>query len=174
MNNYAFLSKAGVSLGLGLSVSWSVFAGANAQPVIATSIKPVTMIVEAIAGDYAEVNQIVSNSASPHDFALRPSDIRKINQADTVVWVGETLETFMEKVLINGNKLDSSIEWLTLSNMTLRNFSEHGHGEEHEEHHHEEHEEQDHEEHEEHDHEEHEEHDHEEGGHHHEGVDPHV
>lgn len=144
---------------------------AFAKPVIVTSIKPVSMVVAAIAGDKAEIQQIVSSTASPHDFALRPSDLRKIVNADTVVWVGESLERFLEKPLENAGKEDSSIEWLALDGMALHNFAkEHHHDHEaHDDHEHEGH--GDHDEHEEHDeHEGHEGHE----GHHHDGVDPHV
>ncbi|RBP82503.1 zinc ABC transporter substrate-binding protein ZnuA [Marinomonas rhizomae] len=149
---------------------------ALAKPVIATSIKPVSMIVAAIAGDKAEIQQIVSSTASPHDFAMRPSDLKKILKADTVVWVGESLERFLEKPLENADKEKSSIEWLALDGMALHNFAEeHHHGEDEAE---EEHDDHDHEGHDDHDHEEHDDHDHEghEGheGHHHDGVDPHV
>ncbi|QUX90928.1 zinc ABC transporter substrate-binding protein [Marinomonas sp. A3A] len=144
---------------------------ALAKPVIVTSIKPVSMIVAAIAGDKAEIQQIVSSTASPHDFAMRPSDLKKIINADTVVWVGESLERFLEKPLENAGKEESSIEWLALDGMALHNFAK--------EHHHDEDEaEEDHDhDHEAHgDHEEHGDHDEHEGheGHHHDGVDPHV
>tara|TARA_R110001632_G_scaffold196061_2_gene318014 strand:+ start:47310 stop:48254 length:945 start_codon:yes stop_codon:yes gene_type:complete len=132
-----------------------------AKPTIVTSIKPVSMVVAAIAGDHAEIQQIVSSTASPHDFAMRPSDLRKISNADTVVWVGESLERFLEKPLKNAGKEQSSIEWLALEGMSLHNFAEEAHDDEGEEH----------EEHKEHEgHEEHEEHE----GHNHDGVDPHV
>ncbi|MDE8601944.1 zinc ABC transporter substrate-binding protein ZnuA [Marinomonas sp. RSW2] len=144
---------------------------ALAKPTIVTSIKPVSMVVAAIAGDHADIQQIVSSTASPHDFAMRPSDLRKISNADTVVWVGESLERFLEKPLKNAGKEQSSIEWLALEGMSLHNFAEDTHHDEDEEHHdkHEEH----HDEHEEH-HDEHEEHHDEHEGHNHDGVDPHV
>jgi zinc transport system substrate-binding protein len=142
---------------------------ALAKPVIVTSIKPVSMIVAAIAGDKAEIQQIVSSTASPHDFAMRPSDLKKIINADTVVWVGESLERFLEKPLENAGKEESSIEWLALDGMALHNFAK--------EHHHDEDEAEEDHDHEAHgDHEEHGDHDEHEGheGHHHDGVDPHV
>lgn len=144
-----------------------------AKPTIVTSIKPVSMVVAAIAGDRAEIQQIVSSTASPHDFAMRPSDLRKINNADTVVWVGESLENFLEKPLENAGKEESSIEWLALEGMSLHSFAEEQHHDENEseEEHHEEHEE--HEEHHE-EHEEHAEHHDEHEGHNHDGIDPHV
>lgn len=146
-----------------------------AKPIIVTSIKPVSMVVEAIAGDRATIEQIVSSTASPHDFAMRPSDLRKINQADVVVWVGESLERFLEKPLENAGKEESSIEWLSLNGMTIENFAK-GH-----EHHHEDedHDEDDHghmEDVDHHDADHHEDEHHDEGheGHHHDGVNPHV
>ena len=143
---------------------------ALAKPVIATSIKPVSMVVAAIAGDKADIQQIVSSTASPHDFAMRPSDLKKILKADTVVWVGESLERFLEKPLENAGKEDSSIEWLALDGMALHNFAKEHHDEDEAEKSHDDH---DHEAHDDHDHEEHGDHEGHEG-HHHDGVDPHV
>ncbi|MBR7889469.1 zinc ABC transporter substrate-binding protein [Marinomonas sp. A79] len=169
---------------------------ALAKPVIATSIKPVSMIVAAIAGDHADIQQIVASTASPHDFALRPSDIKKIHNADAVVWVGESLEHFLEKPLENAGKEDSSIEWMALKGVTLQDRSkkheehdDHDHDahddhddheghdhdahDDHDEHdEHDEHEGHDHDDHKGHDHDEHEEEGHE--GHNHTGIDPHV
>ncbi|WP_111639440.1 zinc ABC transporter substrate-binding protein ZnuA [Marinomonas shanghaiensis] len=157
-----------VFLALGVSVLSPL---ALAKPVIATSIKPVSMVVAAIAGDKADIQQIVSSTASPHDFAMRPSDLKKITDADTVVWVGEALEKFLEKPLENAGKESNAIEWLALEGMQLHNFAEEHHHEEHGDHeHHEEH----HEEHDDHEH--HDDHDDHEGheGHDHSGIDPHV
>lgn len=179
------MNKTLIALGI------SVFSPlALAKPVVVTSIKPVSMVVAAIAGDKADIEQIVSNS--PHDFALRPSDLKKIHNADEVVWVGESLENFLEKPLKNAGKLDSSVEWLGLNGVVLHDFSE-DHHDEHEDHHdeHEDHHDDDHKDHHDehkdhhdehkdhHDehkdhHDEHEEHHDGHEGHDHSGVDPHV
>lgn len=154
-----------------------------AKPMIVTSIKPVTMVVAAIGGDRINIEQIVSSTASPHDFALRPSDLNNISNADTVVWVGESLERFLEKPLENAGKEESSIEWLALKGMKLQEFAG-GHHDEHDEDNHGEHDKDHHDDHDEDHHDEHadhhdehdEEHHDEEGheGHNHDGVDPHV
>ena len=144
---------------------------ALAKPVIATSIKPVSMVVAAIAGDKADIQQIVSSTASPHDFAMRPSDLKKILAADTVVWVGESLERFLEKPLENAGKEESSIEWLALDSMALHNFADEKDHDDHDGHEgHEGHDDHDDHDHDDHDHEGHDGHE----GHHHDGVDPHV
>jgi len=87
---------------------------AESSITVATSIKPVSMVVKAIGGDKVKIRQIVSNSASPHDFALRPSDLKKILKADLVVWVGESLEPFLEKPIANSQHANTAIEWMTL------------------------------------------------------------
>lgn len=123
---------------------------AESTTIVATSIKPVSMIVKAIGGDKVEIKQIVSNSASPHDFALRPSDLKKILNADLVVWVGESLEPFLEKPIANSQHAKTAIEWMTL-------VSTEEHGVEEAERHDGEKEKDQH-----------------DLGHHHEGLDPHV
>ncbi|MAF14414.1 MAG: ABC transporter substrate-binding protein [Marinomonas sp.] len=162
-----------------LPASLLLSVSAFAQTQVVTSIKPVSMIVTAIGGDEVKVEQLVNNQASPHDYAMRPSDLRKLDQADLVVWVGELLETFLEKPLANlSSKKD--IEWMALSGTYLREFGEEGHdhdeheGHDHEDHDHEGHEDHDHDEHDhkDHEHEAHDEHGHE--GHDHTGTDPHV
>lgn len=128
---------------------------AESTTTVATSIKPVSMIVKAIGGDKVEITQIVSNSASPHDFALRPSDLNKIHKADLVVWVGESLEPFLEKPIANSQHAKTAIEWMTLVGTEENGIEEEEHHGDEEEGH--------------------------EGerdqhnlGHHHEGLDPHV
>ena len=152
-----------------LPASLLLSVSAFAQTQVVTSIKPVSMIVTAIGGDEVKVEQLVNNQASPHDYAMRPSDLRKLDQADLVVWVGESLETFLEKPLANlSSKKD--IEWMALSGTYLREFGEEDHDhEDHDEHEGHDHDEHDHKDHE---HEAHDEHGHE--GHDHTGTDPHV
>ena len=169
-----------------LPASLLLSVSAFAQTQVVTSVKPVSMIVSAIGGEHIDVQQLVSNQASPHDFAMRPSDLRKLDQADLVVWVGESLETFMEKPLANLSA-KKDLEWMALNDAFLREFGDkeaHNHDEHHEDHDHDEHhEDHDHDEHhEDHDHDEHhEDHDHDEHheehgheGHDHSGTDPHV
>ncbi|MEY3038511.1 MAG: High-affinity zinc uptake system protein ZnuA precursor, partial [Pseudomonadota bacterium] len=37
--------------------------------------------------------------ASPHDYALRPSDRRRIAEADLLIWVGPQTEPYLEKII---------------------------------------------------------------------------
>jgi len=73
------------------------------KPLIVTSIRPLTMIVNAIAGDAIEVHQLLPNAEEPHHYAMRISDQLKLNQADLVVWVGPELESFLVRATANLN-----------------------------------------------------------------------
>lgn len=74
-------------------------SGATAAPDVVVSIKPVHSLVAAIMQGVGEPLLIVEGAASPHTYNLRPSNARRLENADVVFWVGPGLETFLEKPL---------------------------------------------------------------------------
>ncbi len=74
-----------------------------AKPVIVTSIRPLTMIVQAIVGNNIEVRQLLPDTEEPHHYSLRVSDKLALNQADLVIWVGPELESFLLRAVNNLN-----------------------------------------------------------------------
>ncbi|MFH0252544.1 zinc ABC transporter substrate-binding protein [Roseovarius aquimarinus] len=79
--------------------SASVQAGHSEVPRVATDIAPVTGLVarvmEGVPG--AEpVGQVVRAGASPHGYAMRPSEAAFLEQADAVFWIGETLTPWLD------------------------------------------------------------------------------
>lgn len=84
-----------IVLGL-FTLSSSVWAS---SPVVYTSIKPLAMLVKAVAGDDIDVKVLLPESVSPHDYSLKFSDLRAIKQADLFVWVGPELESVLAKAL---------------------------------------------------------------------------
>jgi zinc transport system substrate-binding protein len=46
-----------------------------------------------------EPDLIISGAGSPHTYSLKPSEARLLERAQVIFWVGESLETFMEKPL---------------------------------------------------------------------------
>ena len=81
---------------LGLSHSAAV---AQAFPTlsVAVSIKPVHSLVAALMAGAGKPSLIVKGRRSPHNYSLRPSDARILNQADLIIWTGPALEMFLEK-----------------------------------------------------------------------------
>ena len=65
--------------------------------VIAT-IKPIHALAAAVLGDVARPGLLIDGAASPHTYALKPSQVRGLNAASAVLMVSDDLETFMIKV----------------------------------------------------------------------------
>ena len=67
---------------------------ALAEPVrVVATIKPVHSIVSAVMAGVGEAHLIMRGAASPHDFSLRPSDARRLQNADVVFLIDAGLET---------------------------------------------------------------------------------
>ncbi|TPG59383.1 zinc ABC transporter substrate-binding protein ZnuA [Ewingella americana] len=75
----------------------SSFAATSAHSAIVASVRPLGFIASAIADGVTPTEILLPDGASPHDFALRPSDLQKMRRADLVVWVGPEMEAFMTK-----------------------------------------------------------------------------
>ncbi|BBL30396.1 zinc ABC transporter substrate-binding protein ZnuA [Pantoea ananatis] len=83
-----------------LTLTAMAFATSVALPAhadIVASIKPVGFIASAIADGVTPVEVLLPDGASEHDYALRPSDVKRLQNADLVVWVGPEMEAFMTK-----------------------------------------------------------------------------
>ncbi|HAU96214.1 MAG TPA: zinc ABC transporter substrate-binding protein ZnuA [Serratia marcescens] len=85
-----------------LLASALLMAGAlsSASAAVVTSIRPLGFIASAIADGVTPTEVLLPDGASPHDFALRPSDIQRLRSADLVLWVGPDMEAFLNKALV--------------------------------------------------------------------------
>lgn len=68
-----------------------------AQANVVASLKPVGFIAAAIADGVTPVDVLLPDGASEHDYSLRPSDAKRLKNANLVVWVGPEMEAFMAK-----------------------------------------------------------------------------
>lgn len=75
---------------------------AFAKVTLLSSIKPLTLIAAEVVGDAGKAETLLPVAASPHDYPLRVSDMRRLQEADLVLWVGKELEGFLYRPL--GNK----------------------------------------------------------------------
>lgn len=64
-----------------------------AAPSVVTSIAPVHEIAAAIMRGAGEPVLLIERGASPHHFALRPSHLRRLEQADLVIWIDRHFES---------------------------------------------------------------------------------
>lgn len=85
-----------------LLASALVMAGplSSASAAVVTTIRPLGFIASAIADGVTPTEVLLPDGASPHDFALRPSDIQRLRSADLVLWIGPDMEAFLTKTLV--------------------------------------------------------------------------
>jgi zinc transport system substrate-binding protein len=74
-------------------------AGAAEPPSVVATIKPVHSLAAGVMQGVAEPLRLLPETASPHSYALRPSEARALAQADLVFWIGPGLETFLTGTL---------------------------------------------------------------------------
>lgn len=72
-----------------------------ADAAVVASLKPLGFIASAIADGVTDTQVLLPDGASEHDYSLRPSDVKRLQGADLVVWVGPEMEAFMEKSVRN-------------------------------------------------------------------------
>lgn len=68
-------------------------------PLLVSSIRPLHLIAQELAGDHAQSQLLLPASVSPHLYQLKPSDRLLLQQADRVLWIGPELERFLVKPL---------------------------------------------------------------------------
>lgn len=82
-----------------LIVCFAVRSAQAAPPVVLASIAPLHSVVAAVADGVFVPQLLLSPAVSVHDYALKPSDMRKIAKADIVFYGGKTLEGFLPKAI---------------------------------------------------------------------------
>ena len=138
---------------------------ANADIKVVTSIKPIHSLASYLMDGVGKPDLIVDGYASPHGFAMKPSHAKMLQNADLIFWIGEDLESFLEKPLNSIAKKAEKIELMEIKGLNKLEFRERNIFEEHDDH-------KEHDEHKEHGHKEdkHDEHQ----GHAHGEHDPHI
>lgn len=109
---------------------------ALSAPKVVASIKPIHSLVASVMGDIGEPSLLVGGASSPHNFSLKPSQGKLLQEADLIFWVGHELETFLEKPLETLASNGRSISLLDADGIRLlefRDLDEFGEAEEHEE-----------------------------------------
>ncbi|MHC8374750.1 zinc ABC transporter substrate-binding protein [Pseudomonas sp. MDT1-16] len=116
--------------------SFLLMGSAHADVKVLTSIKPLQLIAAAVQDGVAIPEVLLPPGASPHNYALRPSDVRKVQSVDLVYWIGPDMEGFLPRVL-KGRTLPS-VAVQDLPGLKLRRFAKDSpsHAEEADEHDH--------------------------------------
>jgi zinc transport system substrate-binding protein len=77
---------------------------------IAVSIKPLHALVQGVMGSTGEADLLMRQSASPHGYSLRPSQLRLLQNARAVFYIDDNFEPFLRNALGNLPKTVDVIE----------------------------------------------------------------
>ena len=116
-------------------------------PNVAVDIAPVHSLVARVMQGVGEPSLIVQPGASPHEYSLRPSEARALQEADLVFMMGEDLTPWMEDAVETLAVSAAVTTFLEADGTTLLDFREgalfeahdHDEHEKHDEHGHDEH-----------------------------------
>jgi zinc transport system substrate-binding protein len=86
--------------------SGSVYSRSEAaeasEPNILVSTKPLSSIISSVTlGSNRQVRVLLLGGSSPHNYVLSSENIRQINRANVIFWVGPMLEKFLVVPLAN-------------------------------------------------------------------------
>ena len=121
------------------------FTPAKAELKVVTSIKPIHSLASYLMDGIGKLDLIVDGYASPHGFSMKPSHAKMLQNAELIFWVGEDLESFLEKPLSSIAKKAEKIELIEIKGLNVLKFRErnifdehnhddHGKKEEHDDH----------------------------------------
>ncbi len=134
INSAAPLRRLSLALAAVLAVLAPYSAARAAEPVVVATIKPLHALVAQVMAGVGEPDLLVGGTASPHTFALKPSDARKIAHASLVFRISEATEPFTAKIaaqLPKGARLVTLFSARGIAALPRREggaFEEHVHG----------------------------------------------
>ena len=82
-----------VTLSIGILTGLSAIAAA--PPKVVASITPIHSLAAGVMADIGVPDLLVRGYGSPHVYQMRPSEARALSAAAIVLWIGESLETFL-------------------------------------------------------------------------------
>ena len=112
-----------------LKVSFFSFLLIATSPVraeikVVTTIKPLHSLIANVMDGVGEPSLIIDGSTSPHSFTLKPSHAKLLEEADLIFWVGEGMETFMERPLKSIVKNAEVVEFMEVESIEKLKFRE--------------------------------------------------
>ncbi len=88
-----------LALSSGMMMTAAPESDARTALHVAATVAPIHSLVAMMTDGIIEPALIVRPGASPHGYALKPSEAQALDDADVVFWVGEGLESWMAKAV---------------------------------------------------------------------------
>ena len=114
-------------LGATTSLALAMGLSAQAAPRVATDITPVHSLVSQVMDGVGEPALVIQRGASPHSYALRPSEAAALEDAEIVFWIGPALTPWLANGLDNLAGDARRVGLLAASVTDQRMFRDNGH-----------------------------------------------
>ena len=88
-------------------------------PRVATDIAPVHSLVAMVMEGVGTPDLIIPSGATPHSYAMRPSEARALAQADMIIWVGPALTPWLADLINSLAQNAQSIELMAVAGTRL-------------------------------------------------------
>jgi len=82
-----------------VTLSLALVDAALAEPKVVVTSKPIHALVAGVMADVGSPRVLIEGAASPHTYAMRPSDAKAVAGADVFIRVSEALEPFTAKLV---------------------------------------------------------------------------
>ena len=93
-------------------------------PKVTVDIAPVHSLVSKVMNGVGKPDLIIPAGASPHEYQLKPSNAKSLQDADIVFWIGEDLTPWLEKGLSSLAQDASITSLLEVDGVELLSFRE--------------------------------------------------
>jgi zinc transport system substrate-binding protein len=105
---------------LAVCLAMAVPQAATAEPLkVAVTIAPVHSLTAAVMDGLGAPTLLVRAGSSEHSYSMRPSDARKLNEAQIVIRVSDQLETFLNKPIAALSKQATIVTLADTPGLTL-------------------------------------------------------
>ena len=94
---------------------------------ILVTITPLYSLIKNVTGDLQNVQLLIDKNMCPHDYQMRPSDIRKINRADLLITIGDGFEVFLFKYLNKASIKGEIVKLVNIDGLTLLSLKKASH-----------------------------------------------
>ena len=102
------------------------FANASEQGNILSTIKPIYSLIANITNN-KNIKIIVNDNSIPHDYIIKPSDIKKANLAGSIIYIDSNYETFLSNIFKNSNIYQKSYSIIDIANIELIKLTTNNH-----------------------------------------------
>ena len=106
----------------------------RAEIKVVTTIKPLHSLIANVMDGVGEPSLIIEGSTSPHSFTLKPSHAKLLEEADLIFWVGEGIETFMERPIESIVKNAEVVKFMEVESIEKLKFREESIFDDHDDH----------------------------------------